>query len=210
MTNRTYGQYCGLARALDIVGDRWALLVVRELLLGSRRFGELREGLPGVATNLLTDRLRGLEQNGVVERRLDHESRVEYALTEWGEGLREPVEALIRWSGPAMATGRADGDAFRTSWLPVALQALSRGRTSRRVRRARFSVGEESVEFTLDEQGSRVEVTEQDPELPTLPPEFVLGVTAGMPRADVEREVGLDLSKFDQNELDQIARCLAP
>ncbi len=72
--SRDYGQYCGLARALDVVGDRWNLLIVRELLIGPARFGELREGLAGVATNLLTGRLRDLEANGVIERRLSDDS----------------------------------------------------------------------------------------------------------------------------------------
>ena len=67
---RSYRQYCGLARALDVIGERWSLLIVRELLDGPRRYNELLEGLPGIATNLLTDRLRNLEADGVL-RRLD-------------------------------------------------------------------------------------------------------------------------------------------
>jgi len=93
--SRDYGQYCGLARALDVVGDRWNLLIVRQLLMGPARYGELREGLSGVATNLLTDRLRDLETAGVVERRLSGDgSAITYALTEWGAQLREPIHAL--------------------------------------------------------------------------------------------------------------------
>ena len=68
---RSYNQYCALARALDVVGERWSLLIVRELLEGPRRFGELLEGLPGIATNLLTERLRSLEEAGVLARRPD-------------------------------------------------------------------------------------------------------------------------------------------
>ena len=64
---KTYGQYCAVARGLDVVGDRWTLLIVRELLDGPRRYGELREGLPGVATNLLGDRLKALVEAGVVD-----------------------------------------------------------------------------------------------------------------------------------------------
>src|SRR5438270_348994 len=66
--SRNYGQYCGLARALDVVGDRWNLLIVRQLLIAPARYRELVEGLPGVATNLLADRLRDLETAGVIER----------------------------------------------------------------------------------------------------------------------------------------------
>lgn len=126
--SRDYGQYCGLARALDVVGDRWNLLIVRELLIGPARYGELREALSGIATNLLTDRLRGLENAGVVERRLsDDSSAITYALTPWGAQLREPINALIRWSTPLMIRG-PQGDEFRADGLLVALPALFAGR----------------------------------------------------------------------------------
>src|SRR5882757_2304498 len=132
--SRSYGQYCGLARALDVVGDRWNLLIVRQLLVAPARFRELLDGLPGVATNLLTDRLRDLEAAGVVERRLAEEGNaVVYALTLWGYGLREPIEGLVRWSTPLMTTGRGD-DHFQAEWLLVALPALFAGRTAARRR----------------------------------------------------------------------------
>jgi DNA-binding HxlR family transcriptional regulator len=122
--SRSYGQYCGLARALDVVGDRWNLLIVRQLLMAPTRYRELLDGLPGVATNLLADRLRGLETAGVVERRLAEEGNaIVYALTPWGFELREPIESLIRWSTPLMVRG-PDGDRFRAEWLVVALPAL--------------------------------------------------------------------------------------
>lgn len=127
--SRDYGQYCGLARALDVVGDRWNLLIVRELLIGPARYGELRDGLSGIATNLLTDRLRDLETAGVVERRLsDGANAITYALTPWGAQLREPINALIRWSTPLMIRG-PEGDEFRAEGLLVALPALFAGRT---------------------------------------------------------------------------------
>jgi DNA-binding HxlR family transcriptional regulator len=126
--SRDYGQYCGLARALDVVGDRWNLLIVRQLLIGPARFGELREGLSGIATNLLTDRLRDLETAGVIQRRLsDDNSAITYALTAWGAQLREPINALIRWSTPLMIRG-PEGDEFRPDGLLVALPALFAGR----------------------------------------------------------------------------------
>ena len=109
---RSYRQYCGLARALDVVGERWSLLVVRELLDGPRRYNELLAGLPGIATNLLVERLRSLEDHGVL-RRLD-DGR--YALTDWGQDLHEAVYALGRWAGPLMAQPRGEGS-FRPNWL---------------------------------------------------------------------------------------------
>jgi DNA-binding HxlR family transcriptional regulator len=121
---RSYGQYCGLARSLDIVGDRWNLLIVRQLLIAPARYRDLIDGLPGIATNLLADRLRDLEASGVVERRLAGEgSVVEYALTPWGAELRQPIESLIRWSTPLMVRG-PDGDSFRPEWLALAVPAL--------------------------------------------------------------------------------------
>ena len=126
--SRSYGQYCGLARALDVVGDRWNLLVVRQLLVAPARYRELLDGLPGVATNLLAGRLRDLEDAGVVERRLAADGNaIEYALTPWGAGLREPIEGLVRWSAPLMVRGPGT-DRFRPEWFVVALPALLGGR----------------------------------------------------------------------------------
>jgi DNA-binding HxlR family transcriptional regulator len=95
---KSYGQYCALARGLDVVGDRWVLLIVRELLEGPRRYGELANGLPGIATNLLAERLRTMQASGLVGRA--HDDR--YQLTGWGEGLNEVVAAIGRWASPLM------------------------------------------------------------------------------------------------------------
>src|SRR5918994_5896036 len=97
---KSYGQYCALARGLDVVGDRWVLLIVRELLIGPRRYGELAHGLPGIATNLLAERLRTMHANGLVARTDDDR----YQLTEWGDGLSEVAAAIGRWASPLMGT----------------------------------------------------------------------------------------------------------
>lgn len=122
---RTYDQYCGLARALDHVGHRWTLLIVRELLLGPKRFTDLRDGLPGIASNLLADRLHQLRDDGLVTRRElpPPAASTVYELTEAGGDLREAVDALIRWGGRWMLTG-PQGDEFRADWLVLALDAL--------------------------------------------------------------------------------------
>ena len=116
---KTYGQYCGLAKALDHVGDRWTLLIVRELLIGPRRYSEIREALPGVATNLLADRLRSLEADGLIRR----ESGGAYGLTTLGRGLEKVIHELVRWGAAWMSEGRGE-DHFRPQWLVVALSAL--------------------------------------------------------------------------------------
>lgn len=98
-TSRSYGDACGIARALDVVGERWALLVVRELLLGPQRFTDLRRGLPNASSNMLTDRLRELEAGGVVHRRrLPPPSGAwVYELTDRGRELEPVVLALGAW-----------------------------------------------------------------------------------------------------------------
>ena len=90
---RTYGQVCPLACALDLLGERWTLLVVRELLLGPKRFGELGAHLPGAGPNRLSTRLKRLREAGVTERTADGA----HVLTEYGEALRAPVVGLGSW-----------------------------------------------------------------------------------------------------------------
>src|SRR3954463_5634306 len=100
---RTYGDRCGVARALDVVGERWALLVVRELLLGPKRFTDLRAGLPHVSADVLTQRLKELEQAGVWRRGTlppPAGSRI-YELTERGRELEPIVISLGRWGSVA-------------------------------------------------------------------------------------------------------------
>lgn len=107
MPARTYGQYCGFARALEVVGERWALMVIRDLLVGPKRFGELQRGLPGIPSNILTARLKELEEAGIVERRLQDRSVV-YALTNEGRELEESVITLGRWGAKRLGDPRED------------------------------------------------------------------------------------------------------
>ena len=180
MSARSYGQYCGLARALDAVGDRWSLLIVRELLPGPMRYSELVASLGGIATNLLADRLRRLESSGVIERRLGEKSGVVYALTPWGSQLRAAIEALIRWSTPVMASGRGD-DAFQPRWLAVALEALLRGRTAKPPAELGIEVAGLFMTLRVDKDGPHVTV-QPDRRPDTIleaDPEAVLGLAAG-------------------------------
>ena len=181
--SRDYGQYCGLARALDVVGDRWNLLIVRQLLIGPARYGELRDGLSGIATNLLTDRLRDLETDGVLERRLsDDANAITYALTPWGAQLREPINALIRWSTPLMIRG-PEGDEFRPDGLLVALPALFAGRVpTNQAVAVGISVDGVMVQLRATDTGIEVDTPdgrEFDAVLTAEAP-FVLGLAAGV------------------------------
>ena len=119
---RTYGHHCQLARGLDVIGDRWVLLIVRELLLGPRRYGELLDGLPGIATNLLAERLRSMETNGLVAKSEDDR----YVLTERGAELREVVYAIGRWAHPLMEESSAD-ETFRGEWIAHPIASMFAG-----------------------------------------------------------------------------------
>jgi DNA-binding HxlR family transcriptional regulator len=96
---KRYGQPCPVAKALEVLGDRWTLLVVRDLLRGTRRFQDLQAGLPGIAPNILSDRLKLMERHGLVTRSFysDHPPRAQYTLTERGQGLGLVVGALADW-----------------------------------------------------------------------------------------------------------------
>ena len=121
---RTYGQYCSVAKALDVLGDRWTLLIVRELLLrGASRYTDLRAGLPGIATNLLAERLRELERAGVVEREQAPPpiATTLFKLTPRGAQLEGVLDALGRWGVPLMSEP-AEGDEFRSHWLSFPVQ----------------------------------------------------------------------------------------
>ncbi|MCX6048310.1 MAG: winged helix-turn-helix transcriptional regulator [Chloroflexi bacterium] len=99
MSTRSYNQLCGLAYALDIVGERWTILIIRELLPGPRRFKDLIDGLPGISTNLLTERLKDLEQNRVIRRRIlpPPAGSTVYELTAAGRALEKSLLELGKW-----------------------------------------------------------------------------------------------------------------
>ncbi|MGH2686103.1 MAG: winged helix-turn-helix transcriptional regulator [Actinomycetota bacterium] len=122
---RSYGQYCALARALDVVGDRWTLLIIRELFARDCRYSDLREALPGIATNLLAARLRQLQVEGVIE---SYEApppvrATVYRLTPRGRELAPALRSLVAWGAPLLTSGQA-GDSFRTHWLALVLRIL--------------------------------------------------------------------------------------
>jgi DNA-binding HxlR family transcriptional regulator len=122
--SKRYAQYCPVAHALELVGERWALLVVRELLDGPKRYTDLAEGLPGIGTNILAGRLRDLEEAGVIQkRRLPPPAAAKvYELTPYGEELREPLYALGRWGARSLGPPRPD-DTLAPGWLVNAVRA---------------------------------------------------------------------------------------
>lgn len=124
MSKRSYDQHCTVARALDVVGERWTLLLVRELLLGPKRFKDLCGGLPGIGTNLLAARLKTLEEHGVVRRATlpPPAGSGVYELTGLGRSLEPVIVALSRWGSMLMEDPR-DGDDVRPAWAAMALRS---------------------------------------------------------------------------------------
>jgi DNA-binding HxlR family transcriptional regulator len=123
---RSYDEYCAIAKSLDVIGDRWTLLIVRELAIRDAcRYTDLRNGLPGIATNLLAERLRELERAGVVARE-DAPPPIAttlFRLTPRGEQLRPLLDELTRWGLPLMAE-QNPSDVVRSHWLAGALELM--------------------------------------------------------------------------------------
>jgi DNA-binding HxlR family transcriptional regulator len=202
---KSYGQYCAIARSLDVVGDRWTLLIVRELLGGPRRYGDLQDGLPGIATNLLAERLRHLEQHAVVER----DSRGTYKLTKWGQGLAEPVYALARWAGPRLMAERADDDEYRSAWLGPAVGAIFAGvDPSRPDTTIEVHAGESPMTIVSDR--GRVQVQPGPADGADLvisgPPDGVMGLLAGA----LDEAAASDRGVSVEGDIRRIARLRGP
>jgi DNA-binding HxlR family transcriptional regulator len=125
---KTYSQFCPVAHALELVGERWALLVVRELLNGPKRYTDLASALPGIGTNILAGRLRDLEEAGVIHKRqLPPPAAAKvYELTPYGEELREPLYALGRWGARSLGPPRPN-DTLAPGWLVNAVRATCTG-----------------------------------------------------------------------------------
>lgn len=198
---RSYGQLCGLALALDAIGDRWSLLIIRELLVrpDGARYTDLRDGLPGIATNLLADRLRDLETSGVLRREQPRPPVATplFRLTELGEGLRPTVESLAVWGGEQVPAAAADGE-FRSRWLIIPVEAMLRDTTPEEPAVIMAVVtGDEPVivEIGAGEVRARASSArrsgdaEHPPDLAvTGPPKAILGVLSGkLPLPTAER-----------------------
>jgi DNA-binding HxlR family transcriptional regulator len=123
--HKRYDQYCPVCHALELVGERWALLIVRELLKGPKRYTDLLEGMPGVGTNILAARLRELDAGGIVHKRKlpPPAASTVYELTEYGRELEEPLYALARWGARSLPPP-VKGEDFYPDWGLNAFAAL--------------------------------------------------------------------------------------
>jgi DNA-binding HxlR family transcriptional regulator/putative sterol carrier protein len=161
--SRNYGQFCGLARALDLVGERWALLIVRDLLVAPRRFTELQESLHGIPTNVLTSRLRELEDAGVVRRRAQAPPArgVVYELTDYGLELEDPLLRLGYWGAKALGEPKQD-EIISMDSLALALRGAFRPEKARGPKRL--------YELRVDGKSLRVAVKRGAASIPASSP----------------------------------------
>ena len=210
--SRRYDDACGTAQALDLVGERWALLVMRELMLGPRRFSELRDSLPGVSANVLTQRLEGLEAAGVVRRRrlAPPASAQVYELTDWGLEAEPVILSLGRWGArspcqdttlPLSAVSmvlsfRAMFDAARAPDLDVSLTVRC---------------GREDFAFTVRGgvlSAGRGEAADAEAEVTGTPGAVATAVYGLRPLAELEREGALRIAG-DRSALARFSRAFA-
>jgi DNA-binding HxlR family transcriptional regulator len=165
VSERRYHQFCGVAKALDVVGERWTLLLVRDLLLGGRRFSDLLQAMPGLTPNLLSQRLRDMQDRGLVEQQHLPPPRAAtvYVLTPLGRELEPVVLALGRF-GARWLVSPAPDDRVDPRWAMVSLKRRYRGCP----RRWRVGVFVDELSFALELDGERLEVADGDAHEPDL------------------------------------------
>jgi DNA-binding HxlR family transcriptional regulator/putative sterol carrier protein len=166
VTRRSYGQYCGLARALDLVGDRWMLLIVRDLAIRPRRFGEILDGLPGLGTSLLSERLKNLEDDEIIERALSGRGRggVVYRLTDRGEALARALAPLATWG--AMFLDPAQGDLFTPDWLFFAIRSAFHPEAAAGVHDCYEFCVDNEISFWVIVDDGDIQITQKRPRKP--------------------------------------------
>ena len=158
MPEHRYQQYCALARALDVAGDRWTLLIVRELAPGPRRFTDLVDGLPGISRKLLTERLRALERDGLIGRQElpPPAARQVYELTDDGRDLAHAIGPLIAWGARRLGE-RKPTESFQARWPAVGMAGLADREAAKGVRETyQYVVGDSAFHFTVDDGSIRV------------------------------------------------------
>lgn len=184
MPELRYAQFCPLARAAEILGHRWTLLLLRDLSLGPRRFSDLRDGLPGLSRSVLAERLAHLEERGVVARRElpPPAAATVYELTAVGRGLRPALRALLRW-GLHFLEPPHSGDHAEPEWLALAAETFARREPTpvRCLELVAEGAGRSArVRLKGGPQGTRLVASEADPEATLSGPlVVVLGLMAG-------------------------------
>jgi DNA-binding HxlR family transcriptional regulator len=210
MTRRTFDQYCPIARSLEVVGERWALLIVRELLVGPARYTDLRRALPGMWTNLLADRLRHLEAHGVIRRQElpPPADRIVYELTDRGRELEPVVLGLGRWGFPFL-TGRRREHLPLSTVVLAGLRAFFHSEHAAEINE-RFEVRIEREVFAALVQQGRLDIRRGPPDDSSatleINPKALLDVRLG--RLDVKTAIDRGLVQFHgpQRSIRQLRR----
>jgi DNA-binding HxlR family transcriptional regulator len=151
MSNLHYPQFCALARAAEVIGERWTLLIIRELLLGSKRFSDLQDHLGGMSPTLLTARLADLAESGIIRRTaLPKPANAQvYELTEIGREIQPAIRELIRWGGRFLFPP-VPGDAFEPDWVMLGLEAIAKRTPVAKVNLGLVVThGKKSADFTV-------------------------------------------------------------
>lgn len=160
MAAREYGQYCGVTRALELVGERWALLIVRDLLVGPRRYGELAAGLPRIPSNILAARLKELQEAGVI-RRIPRSRIIVYELTPYGRELEPVVLALAAWGFKAMGDPREE-QIITADSMTMALRAAFRPQVAASLPATAYGARLGPAELLVRVDGPRLDVARGD------------------------------------------------
>ena len=156
MAAREYGQYCGVTRALELVGERWAMLIVRDLLVGPRRYGELAAGLPRIPSNILAARLKELQEAGII-RRAPRSRVIVYELTPYGRELEPVVLALGAWGFKAMGDPRQD-QVITPDSMTMALRTAFRAEVASSLPATAYAAHLGPAELLIRVDGPRLEV----------------------------------------------------
>jgi DNA-binding HxlR family transcriptional regulator len=186
MAARSYGQYCGVTNAVELVGERWALLIVRDLLVGARRYTDLKQGLPRIPTNILSTRLKELQDAGVVRRVPLMNCGLVYELTPYGRGLEDIVLALGRWGFQSMGDP-GEGDIVTADSMTMAFRTAFRPDVAAEVPAADYEVHIGDVALRLHVSGAALSITQLAPpappvggRLPTGEPDIVIAAGPGI------------------------------
>ncbi|CAM3668089.1 winged helix-turn-helix transcriptional regulator [Smaragdicoccus niigatensis] len=155
MAARSYGQYCGITTAVELVTERWALLIIRDLLVGPRRYTDLKQGLPKIPTNILSARLKELQEGGVVRRVALPRCGLLYELTEYGHELEPIVLALGRWGFQAMGDP-AEDDIVTADSLTMALRTAFRPEFATTPLDFQIQVGEVELRAQVSDGGLKI------------------------------------------------------
>ncbi|WP_083469771.1 winged helix-turn-helix transcriptional regulator [Herpetosiphon geysericola] len=152
MNNRSYNQYCGLSYALEILGERWTILVIRELIAGPRRFKDLLNGLPGISTNLLTERLKHLEQQGLIGRQVlaPPAGSTVYGLTDVGRGLEPSLLELGKWGSQFIPVNSEHVHLLNIGSYALTLKTFFRPQQAQFHERYQWHVDGELLSVTID------------------------------------------------------------